>query len=50
MLVGIALREGALRDVHQDIRDFLPEACDAPVDERVRHIKIVHLLTMTSGF
>lgn len=50
MLVGIALRVGALRDVRQTIGDFLPEARLRGVDERVHGITIEQLLTMTSGF
>lgn len=50
MLVGIALRSGALRDLQQTIGEFLPEARAQGIDERVQGITIEHLLTMTSGF
>jgi CubicO group peptidase (beta-lactamase class C family) len=50
MLVGIALHEGALRDLRQTIGEFLPEARDPAIDARVRRITIEQLLTMTSGF
>jgi CubicO group peptidase (beta-lactamase class C family) len=49
-LVGIALREGALQSVQQNIGTFLPEASEAGVDPRVRDITLAHLLSMTSGF
>lgn len=50
MLVGIALREGAIRSVRQTLGEFLPESRNASTDERVQQITIEHLLTMTSGF
>ncbi len=50
LLVGVALREGVIRSVQQTLGEFLPEACDASIDERVQRITIEQLLTMTSGF
>jgi len=50
MLVGMALREGVIRSVHQTLGEFFPEARRASTDERVQRITIGQLLTMTSGF
>lgn len=50
ILVGIALGEGKLKSLDQQISDFLPEVLAPGVDPRARGITIRHLLTMTSGF
>lgn len=48
-LVGIALAEGDLRNLHQRVADLLPEYFGEGTDPRKRHITLEHLLTMTSG-
>jgi len=48
-LVGIAIREGRIRSVHQPIGDFLSAQMSPPADPRVREISIEDLLTMRSG-
>jgi len=49
-LVGIALREGYLRDLDQTLPSFLPEYFSSNIDQRKRHATLRHLLTMTAGF
>ncbi len=49
LLVGIALRERWLTDIHQPIADWLPEYFDASIDGRKKSITLRHLLTMSAG-
>ena len=46
--VGIAQKEGLL-DINDYILDYFPEYATLELDPKVRHIKIRHLLTMSSG-
>jgi CubicO group peptidase (beta-lactamase class C family) len=48
-LVGIAMRQGHLRDVHQTLVEFFPELAAAEVHPRKREITLAHVLTMTTG-
>ncbi|WP_352418081.1 serine hydrolase [Proteiniborus sp.] len=48
-LIGIAIENKQIQDVHQPISDFFPEIKISGVDNRKRGITIHHLLTMTSG-
>jgi CubicO group peptidase (beta-lactamase class C family) len=47
VLTGIALREGAIKFVHQPVTDFLPEF--GAMDACHKDITIEHLLTMSTG-
>jgi CubicO group peptidase (beta-lactamase class C family) len=49
-LVGIALKEGYLKNLDQKLVDFFPEYMTPDIDPRVRKITLKHLLTMSSGF
>jgi CubicO group peptidase (beta-lactamase class C family) len=44
-LVGIAISEGAIRDIHQPVTDYLPEM----KDPGFQHVTLEDLLTMRSG-
>ena len=46
-LIGIAIDEGFIKNVHQPITDFLPKLKEN--DERFSNITIEHLLNMRSG-
>ena len=46
-LIGIAIHEGAIKDVHQKVSDLLPEY--AITDARLKKLTLENLLTMTSG-
>ena len=46
-LVGIAVKDGMIRGVHQKVTDFFPDA--KITDERKCEMTIEHLLTMRSG-
>jgi len=48
-LVGIAIREGYIDDVHHQVLDFFPERTFANPDPRKDSMTLEHLLTMTSG-
>jgi CubicO group peptidase (beta-lactamase class C family) len=45
MLIGIAIDEGKIKDVHQKVGDFIPEFKEG----KKANITIEHLLTMSSG-
>ena len=48
-LIGIALREGYIKSLDQEVADFYPEYITPTSDPQIREITIEHLLTMTSG-
>jgi CubicO group peptidase (beta-lactamase class C family) len=48
-LVGIAIREGYVESVDQEVADFFPDHLDWQSDSLKRAMTIEHLLTMTSG-
>jgi CubicO group peptidase (beta-lactamase class C family) len=50
LAVGIALTEGVLPALDTRLTDLLPQARDRSFDDRVQHITLRHLLTMTAGF
>jgi len=49
-LVGIALREGVLTGLDQEMMDFFPEFSDQEYDARKADITVGHLLQMRSGY
>jgi CubicO group peptidase (beta-lactamase class C family) len=49
-LIGIALGQGALSSLDQQLSDFIPEVREPSVAHRAREITVRHLLTMSSGF
>lgn len=46
-LVGIAISEGHIKSVNQNVIDFIPELKDVPMADK---LQVEHLLNMTSGF
>jgi hypothetical protein len=49
-LVGIALHQGCLSSLDQEMIDFFPEYVDQITDPRKKQITIEHLLQMRSGY
>ncbi|MFX0212248.1 MAG: serine hydrolase domain-containing protein [Candidatus Hodarchaeota archaeon] len=49
-LVGIALQEGFLNSIDQQMLDFFPEYIFPELDPKKYNITIHHLLSMTAGF
>lgn len=51
ILIGIAIRQGHILGIHQDIKDFFPQqSSHFDADPRKQSIKLWHLLTMSAGF
>ncbi len=48
-LIGIAIDKGFIKGVDETIESLLPEYVSAIEDERVKDIKLKHMLTLTSG-
>jgi CubicO group peptidase (beta-lactamase class C family) len=48
-LVGIAIQQGYIKDIHQPLFTLLPDQGVANLDERKKAITLEDLLTMTSG-
>jgi CubicO group peptidase (beta-lactamase class C family) len=48
-LVGIAIKEGFLKDADQRVVDFFPERTIANLDSRKQNMTLEHLLTMSEG-
>lgn len=46
-LIGIAISEGHIESINQQVIDFIPELKDVPGSEK---LQVEHLLNMTSGF
>jgi CubicO group peptidase (beta-lactamase class C family) len=49
-LVGKALQEGHLKDVHQKVLDFFADIAPQVTDPQVKDLTLEHLLTMSAGF
>jgi CubicO group peptidase (beta-lactamase class C family) len=49
ILVGIAIEQGYINNVHQKVLDFFPDRNISNVDSRKEAMTLEHLLTMTSG-
>jgi len=49
-LIGIALKEGYLKNIDQKMIDFFPEFVSDDLNPQVNNITIRHLLTMSAGF
>ena len=49
MLLGIALREGLVQSLEQDVYSFFPKSKYPSVNEDYKKIKLRHLLDMSSG-
>lgn len=49
LVLGIAIADGTIRDVHQPLSDFYPEYLGPGTDARKRAITLEDLLTMRSG-
>jgi CubicO group peptidase (beta-lactamase class C family) len=48
-LIGIAIQEGYIQDVHQPVLEFFPELDIENVDDLKRSLTLEHLLMMASG-
>src|SRR5262249_35764084 len=48
-LVGIAIKQGAIKSVHQPVLDFFPKLANVNRDRRIRAMTIEHLLEMETG-
>jgi CubicO group peptidase (beta-lactamase class C family) len=48
-LIGIAIQQGTIKDVHQPLFSLLPDQGVANLDEKKKAITLENLLTMTSG-
>jgi CubicO group peptidase (beta-lactamase class C family) len=48
-LIGIAIREGYIKDIHQKVIDFFPGYTFKNLDSRKKVITIENLLSMTAG-
>ena len=48
-LIGIAINEGYIKSVNENIIEFFPEYLNSDIDSRFTQITISHLLTMSSG-
>jgi CubicO group peptidase (beta-lactamase class C family) len=48
-LLGIAIKEGFIKDVDQRVMDFFPDRTIAKLDSRKQNLTIKHLLTMSDG-
>ncbi|MFX0118343.1 MAG: serine hydrolase [Candidatus Hodarchaeota archaeon] len=48
-LIGIAIEEGFIQDVHQKVLDFFPDMTFNNTDSRKEAMTLEHLLTMTTG-
>jgi len=48
-LIGIALREGYIKNLDQKVVEFYPEYISPDTDPQIKSITLEHLLTMTSG-
>ena len=49
-LVGIAINEGYINSVNDKVLDYFPDMKIANIDQRKQNLKIVDLLTMSTGF
>lgn len=49
LLLGIALKEGLIKDLVQDVYSFFPKSKYPSLNEEYKQIKIQHLLDMVSG-
>ena len=49
LLLGIALKEGLVQNVEQDVYSFFPQNKYPSLNEDYKRIKIKHLLSMSSG-
>ena len=48
-LIGIAIDQGFIRNVHTSVQDLLPDYADAIEDPDFKTITLRHLMTMSSG-
>nr|WKN38288.1 serine hydrolase [Tunicatimonas sp. TK19036] len=49
LLLGIALKDGLVQNVEQNVYSFFPKGNNPPLNEDYKQIKLKHLLTMSSG-
>jgi len=50
MLTGIAMHEGYIDNINQNVLEFFPEIGKNVTDENVPNITLEHLLTMSAGY
>lgn len=49
-MTGVAIEEGYIKGVRQNVLDFFPEIAKGTKDEKLKALTIEHLLTMSAGF
>jgi CubicO group peptidase (beta-lactamase class C family) len=49
-LVGIAIQEGYIKGVNQNVLDFFPEIAKDVKDKNLKDLTVEHLLTMSAGY
>jgi CubicO group peptidase (beta-lactamase class C family) len=49
-MTGIAIRNGQIKSVRQNVLDFFPEIAMETKDQYLKDITVEHLLTMSAGF
>lgn len=49
MLLGVAIQEGLIQNVEQDVYSFFPKAKYPSMHEDYKKVKLIHLLNMVSG-
>lgn len=49
-LIGIAIHEGYIKSVDQNVLDFFPEYVSDPSNKQIQDITVRHLLTMTAPY
>ena len=49
-LAGMAVRDGYIRDIQENVLDFFPDIANETADEKLKEVSIEHLLTMSAGF
>jgi CubicO group peptidase (beta-lactamase class C family) len=49
LLLGIAIKDGFLQNLEQDVYSFFPQNKYPSINEDFKHIKLKHLLDMSSG-
>jgi CubicO group peptidase (beta-lactamase class C family) len=49
LLLGVAIKEGLVQDINQDVHSFFPKEKYPSLNEDYRKVKLIHLLNMVSG-
>ncbi len=49
LLLGVAIQEGYIKDLNQDVYSFFPKDKYPSINEDYKKVKLIHLLNMVSG-